>query len=103
AELLFDRRGAHRRRLQAVTQRLVVQHDDGRDVHRRVAVPVVDQRLVHDEWRLATTPATLAPATRTAPPHMSPCSTERWMAGRMISSTVTACPRPASASRCSAT
>src|SRR6185503_15851004 len=73
AELLFDRRRAHGWRL-----------------HRRVAVPVVDERLVHGLWRLATTPATLAPATRTAPPHMSPCWTDRSTAGRMISSMVTA-------------
>jgi hypothetical protein len=43
-ELLLDRRGAHRRRLQPITQRLVVEH------HRRPAggafsVPIVNERM----------------------------------------------------------
>ena len=43
-ELLLDRRGAHRRRLHTITQRLVVEH------HRRpaggvVGVPIVDERM----------------------------------------------------------
>ena len=98
AELLIDGRRAHRRRLQPVAQRLVVEHDDRRRAARRVAIPVVDECLVHDasasprlHWHAAQ------PATRTTPPQSRPCWTDRRIAGRMISSTVTACPCPASA------
>ncbi len=46
AQLLIDRRGADARRLQAVAQRLVVEHHRPGRIRRRVdRVPVVNQRV----------------------------------------------------------
>jgi hypothetical protein len=47
AQLLLDRRGAHRRRLQSVAQRLVIELHDRRLRRRRLEVPVEDQ-VIHD-------------------------------------------------------
>ena len=47
AQLLLDRRGTHRRRLQSVAQRLVVELHDRRLRRRRLEVPVEDQ-VIHD-------------------------------------------------------
>ena len=46
--LLIDRRGADGWRLKAISQRLVVESDDRWPRRRRFAIPVVDQRIIHD-------------------------------------------------------
>jgi hypothetical protein len=126
AELLVNGGRPNGRRLQSVAQRLVVEHDDGRPLQRRVPIPVVDQRLVYDgpapgsgirdpgsgsvvpeslsaAPRAAATAAIPTPLASTTPLHIRPSRTECWMAGCMISSTVTARPRPAIAALWSAT
>ena len=65
-DLLIDRRHAHRRRLQAVAQRLVVQHRDRRTRAGRVVVPVVDQRMGRYAHRRRSSSATSRCRRRTA-------------------------------------
>ena len=111
AQLLVDRRRAHRRRLQAVAQRLVVELYDGRLRRRRLEVPVEDQ-VIHDgtsscsavrrllvvsafRRTLLNTSAPISPTMATRPLHPRPSRTAAWLAGPMTSSMVTVGPRPA--------
>ena len=51
ADLLIDGRGLHGGRLQAVAQRLVVQHDAARG-HLAGVIPVVDERVAEHQLRI---------------------------------------------------